>query len=215
MIKINLALKKQSGSAAGAKESKTKGFFSGLSSLRTGGGAAALDSAKDLPLRSIAIAVLFGFAADFLVEDYKKEELGKWTARVDKGLVEQKKLKAELAKTKGYDEEKKDLDNNEMLLRTQISVIQKLLSDRQGPPKFILSLSKSTPVDVWLKGLSVKGSEVLIQGGSKNLSLVSDFMKNLSENVYIEAIQLKGSQQDRDSRSGKEVASFELQGRKR
>jgi len=215
MIKINLALRKQSTAQASQESGGTSQTFVGtLTQFKApsfGGGA----ELSEVPWKTVLFLVLFGFGANLWLEDFKKEQLYTLEQARLKLVEETAKARKELEKTKAYDEEKKAVDAQELLLKTQIAVIEKLVADRQSPPKFVLSLSTSVPADLWLNQVSVKGTEIAIQGQSKSLNLVSDFMKTLGENPFVTGVQLKGSTQDSESKNGLEITSFDLVARKR
>ena len=69
---------------------------------------------KELPIRKLALMALVGFLAVFLLDGYKSEELGKVEADLAKVTTEQNQLRAEVAKTKGYEELKKALDGDDV-----------------------------------------------------------------------------------------------------
>ncbi len=200
MIRINLALRKQSSSVTGNARSSAAVSTEALQ-----------DPQVKLAGAFVVAAIALTYAADF----YKEDELKAIDTRIEKYTAEQTKLKADLDKTKSYEKEKAELDANALLLRTQIDVIEKLLADRQSAPKFILGLSTVVPQDVWLRSLTVKGPEVSIIGSSKNFNSVTDLMHNLTDSPYLNGIQLKTSQQELDPLSRQLVATFDLAAKRR
>ena len=97
MIKINLATRKQAASATGADGSKSpggglQGFLGGFKSN------ARLDGLKELPIRQIAVSALVCFAASYMLDSYKEDEVAKVDAVLAKERAEQTKLKTDLAK---------------------------------------------------------------------------------------------------------------------
>jgi hypothetical protein len=213
MIKINLATRKAAvtATADGGKTSGT-GFKNFLNAgLKID---ARLDGFKELPIRKLAVAALACYAASWMLDSYKEDELNKVAAIIAKARDDQTKLKTELAKTRGYEQIKKDLDNDEKTLRTKIETIQKLLAGRQTPPKMMIALSGAIPQDVWLTGLKIGEQDVSFKGASLGFNQISDFMKNLNESAYFTDVRLQGSQKSKDE-SGAEVAGFELEAKRR
>lgn len=206
MIKINLATRKQSASVGGsdAKSSRVAGMKLD----------ARLDGIKELPWRKALAVVVLYLVASYGLDDFKLEELAKVNAVIDKLTAEQTRLKAELAKTKDFDELKKSLDADEVALRTKIDTIQKLIRDRQTPPKMLLSLSGSTPKDVWLTDFQAKDDEITLKGFSLGYNGISDFMKALNESVYFGDLKLVNTTTGRDE-TGLEAATFDLSAKRK
>ena len=155
MIRINLASRKQSASVPGESRSSLGGNKS----------EARLDDLKSLPLRQIGLMLVVAAGATYLLDDFKQAELKKVAEVAVKIRTEQARLKSELVKTKDYEENFKSLEADEATLRAKTEVIQKLLTDRQLPPKMMMPLATAIPQDVWLKSVDVKDQEVS-SGGS-------------------------------------------------
>ncbi len=201
MIKINLATRKQSASVGSGNAQMSR-----VAGMKLD---ARLDGLKELPWRKAGAVVLLYVVASYGLEDYKTEELGKVEAVIQTHAAEQTRLKAELAKTRDFDELKKSLDADELSLRTKIDTIQQLIRDRQTPPKMLLSLSGSTPKDVWLTDFQAKEDEITLKGFSLGYNGISDFMKALNESVYFGDLKLVNTAQGRDE-TGLEAATFDL-----
>ena len=88
-------------------------------------------------------------------------------------------MKQALAKTAGYEAQKKQFDADEELIKTKLATIQKLMADRAEPPKLLMSFSGSIPKDVWFQEFDMNSSEVKIKGASLGFDPVTDFMKAL------------------------------------
>ncbi|MBC7691106.1 MAG: PilN domain-containing protein [Methylotenera sp.] len=202
MIKINLALLKQP--VIGSSESKSA--LSGLS-VNT-------DFIKTLPWPLVALLVATGIFGQMAVQAYKDQEIGKLEMEVSLLETRQKKLQADLGKTKGYEPLKKALDADELTLKSKMDTIQKLMNDRTIPPKFLISLSTSIPPEVWLTEFQVKDQSITIKGASSGFTQVSDFMKGLGENIYFKDLTLKSTQSVKDPVNG-EIATFDLEAKRR
>ncbi len=207
MIKINLATKKQS--QAASPESKSAGLS--MPKLDAGAFGELLKTPK---IRQLALFVVAGFALSFVLQSYKQEELNKLDVEMQRLTGEQGKLKAEVAKTAGYEQIKKTLEEDELAIRTKIDTIQKLLADRSNLPRMMLNMSQVIPKEVWLTEFRVQSDDVSMKGYSLGYNQISDFMKNLSESAYLSDLKLGSTQASRDE-TGSEVAQFELDAKKR
>jgi Tfp pilus assembly protein PilN len=199
MIKINLASRKQS-SAMGGGGGGLAGFLADKN----------IESLKELPLKKIALTVIVGIGASYLLDDFKANEMAKLAAQEAALNTDKQKATAALAKLKDFDEVKKGLDNDEFTLKTKIETIDKLVEDRRTPPKLLMELSKSIPPEVWLSEFKIEHPDVKIIGASMGFNQISDFMKNLNENVFFTALQLEKTEQGHDG-----FATFELKAKRR
>lgn len=208
MIKINLASKKASAISSGG------GAGAGL--LSKLGGAGALQSLTPEKKAMLVTGILYGivlFAANHFIEGYKTQELEKIQTEIA-GIESKIKLAdSELSKTTGFEKLKKDLENDEKLIRTKIETIRSLINERTTPPKILVSLSQATPKDVWIQSFALDSGKLTISGRSYGIALVSDFMRSLEETIYFKDVVLKSSRQERDQ--GQELASFELEASRR
>lgn len=202
MIKVNLATRKQAGTGGGVK-----------------GGAAAgatktsLSSLKELPIRKVAVPLMVGVFASFLLDNYKDEEMSKLEVILTKATTDGAKYQADALKFKVYEPVKKSLDEDELTIRTKLEVIRKITTDRISPAKFLVSIANAIPTEVWLSEFKVEKSDVIFKGAAMGFGQISDFMKNLNENAFFLGVELKNSQQDREG--SVEIASFELKGKRR
>jgi Tfp pilus assembly protein PilN len=209
MIKINLATKKASVQSAGEDGKKSTPLGAGFSKLDL-----RLDAIKDLPIRKIATAALACMAGSYLLDGYKEDEMKKVDAALSKVTAEQTRLRAEVAKSKGFEAMKKQLEADEFSIRTKIETIEKLVADRQTPPKILLAVANTIPAEVWLQTFKMADGEASFRGYATNYNQISDFMKNLNENAYFTDLRLVGTSQTKDS-GGSEAASFELSAKRR
>ena len=208
MIRINLATRKApvgggGGDSAkgGVSLEKQPGQGAGRKfDIKQFDAEAAVEVIRGLPLRKIFIPVI-ACALVYMGNNWQQQdELGKVDKEIAGVLAQQGKLKTEIAKTKGYEDIKKQLEVDELLLRTKIATIEKLLADRQTPPKLLLSLSASIPSNVWLSSYSIKEGNVQIGGTSLDYNQISDFMKGLNEVPLFKDVALESSQQSKDDK---------------
>lgn len=203
MIKINLASKKASAISSGG---------GGAGILGKLGGAGALQNLTPEKKAMLVTGMLYGgvvLAANHFIEGYKTQELEKIQAEVASIESKIRLADSELSKTTGFEKLKKDLENDEKLIRTKITTIQSLINERTTPPKILITLSQATPKDVWIQNFSLKDGKLQISGRAYGIALVSDFMRSLEETVYFKDVVLKSSRQEKNQ--GQEIATFELE----
>lgn len=204
MIKINLALRKRA-AAVGASE-KAGGGFS----------IPKFDSEvfKEPQLRKLALGLIVLVMASYAIDEVKTDQLHKLDQDIEKVQADNNKAKAELAKTAGYDALKKQIDDDEKLIRTKLETIQKLMADRQVPPKLLLSLSNMIPKDVWLSDFTLSDTDLKIKGSSIGFDPVADFMKSMNDSDYLNNVKLMNSANATDPVAG-EVTNFELEAKRK
>jgi len=200
MIKINLGKRRKSQPASIAAEA-TRGKIFGLDIN--------IEEFKELPiLKIVLVIVLIYFANDFFVSEQQKamnirlKELTDINTKVNVA-------KKEVSKIKEFEAQKKELEKDEENLKNKIQTIQTLLSNRNDLYNTLLSLTTSIPTEVWLTGFELKESVINVRGGSIDINLVSDFIKKLSSTPYFKNVNLKKTDQTKDS-SGLDTATFEL-----
>lgn len=199
MIKVNLATRKQ------AIPTETVGkALPSLGRFRVD-----LGDIQDLPIKSLVIHVIAAAAVYWLADSYKQEQMAIAEGQLQKVTAEHARLEKELIKTKVFEKDQQALEEDLKMIRLKIDIIEKLVADRSTPPKLLLSIAKAIPKDVWLSEFRVSNSEVTFRGTSLGFNQISDFMKNLNEDVFFKEVSLKTSNQIKD-RSGLEVATFEL-----
>jgi hypothetical protein len=226
MIKINLAARKgpavaPGGTATGGTSGTGvtgSGTLAGLSlnnlrDLRFD--AQTLGQLKELPLKRIGAIAATILIANYLSSSFQADELAKVTRELEKLRAAQKTLKAELDKTKGFEAIKVSLEADERTMRTKIDVIQKLLVDRQKPPKVLLGLSNIIPPDVWLSNFSLTATDVKLSGYAMTNLQVPEFQKNLSESADFKDVTLVSQTSTKDPSSQIDIVHFDLEAKRR
>ncbi len=202
MIKINLALRKTA------------------SLVEQGGGASQLTMAT---LRGLKVnevletpafrqALVLGalmLGGSYWVDTTKENEIHQAQEVIDKLREDQAQIRKSLDETKKYEGLKKALEDDELVIRQKLDVIQKLMSDRAVPPKLLLALSSALPKEVWLSEFRVEPQDITFRGDASDFNQVSDFMKNLNESISFKDVVLRNTQQARDEQ-GVETAKFEI-----
>ena len=202
MIKINLALRKTA-AVAEASGGGTRLTSAGLGNLQ-------ISELKDIPaLRQLLLFGVLIFAGVYWIEDFKASEVQKTQEVVDKLKEEQIQIKKSLGESRRFEILKKALEEDEVVIRQKLDVVQKLMADRAVPPRLLLALSATIPKDVWLADLRVEAQDIVFRGDALDFSQVSDFMKNLNESSSFKEVTLRNTQQGKDDQ-GTETAKFEI-----
>jgi Tfp pilus assembly protein PilN len=192
MIRINLSQKKKpSYVSGGISSTKADSVSSGpgiFQSIVDGSSGAIMPllSAMGLP----AVMVIGGnYAYDHFVQKQQvvmQDEL--------KNINQEKeKINKELAKIKGFDSVKTELDRNALIVRTKIDTIESLIQGRDFTAKALIALSQSLPKDVWVTEVSQAEKTYEIKGGTTDIGLISDFMSRLGRSIYYKDITLKST----------------------
>jgi len=211
MIKINLARRKTANIAGGGADAGEGGSsaLKGLFSRSSSGGGSSSEGLKDLPIRSILIALVGVYGAQFYFEAEKSAEIAKVDQKIEKLRATQRELQASLAKSTGFEEIKQSLEADEKLVKTKLDTILKLMQDKQGSIQALKNISMSIPAEVWLQSLSISDTDFQVSGQALDYNQVSDFMNRLGQADFLSDINLDGSSQAKDEK-GLNVASFKL-----
>lgn len=216
MIKINLLQRK---AAVGVSEGTSAGGTGGLSGilakLKGGGGFAAADEGmKTLIIQGGVLGIIL-IAGTWYLGEKRAEYIAEVDAQISEIDSKDALLVSELSKTSGYEQTKRNLEQDEKTIRTKIKTIQELILDRTTPPKILMALSEAIPKDVWLKDFKIQGKRFTISGSSNGMDVVSDFMKGLEETIYFKNVVLKSSKSETSQKAGRQTAQFELEGERR
>lgn len=210
MIRINLAQKKQASYLAASKSGSASAGGEGTNALDALkgmiAGGASLGSTLVKILVPAVLSVMAYFAYDYYTQQ-KIAEMQQESATIDK---EKNRIEEELRKIKGYEVVKVELERNELILRTKIQTIEKLIRGRDFTVKSLVVLSQSLPKEVWLMGLSASETGYEIKGGTIDIALISDLMTRLGQSIYYKDVALKSTLADPVQRQ----ASFELTARR-
>lgn len=221
MIKINLALRKESGLVTQSKPLKN------LTSINLGLGTLSTSDLKEIQFRKLIIPVLVCVVGYFGLESFKEKQIEEVSAAVTKQLSENARLQESIKKFKTYDALKTSLDEDEQVIRTKLETIQKLAQERNYVSDLLISISKTIPRDVWLTQLAMEKAEIQFVGNSLGYTPISDFMKTLNESTSLKEVTLKGTQQSTgiavaspggpktNLGVGSEITNFQLQAKRR
>ena len=202
MIRINLANKKQASYVAGASASSP----SPLKSFSSSGSASAMKEVLGRVVFPLLFCVGAYFGYDYYIqtqEDQMKNEV----AVINK---EKTRIETELARIKGFEVVKTELEQNQEILRNKIDTIEKLIKGRDYAIKSLVAISLSLPKDVWLTELNETDTNFDFKGSTFDLGLISDVMTKLGQTVYFKEVSLNNSATEPDGRQ----INFELSARR-
>jgi Tfp pilus assembly protein PilN len=204
MIRINLAQKKQ---ASGTKAGGTNvGTLTSIGRMR-----GASLSPDLLPLiGKILLPLILSVAAFYGYDYYTQQLTDDMQKEMDVVTKERDRIQDELKRIKGFEAVKADLEQNDLILRTKIDTIEKLITGRDFTVKSLVTLSQALPHEVWLTQLDATESSFEFKGGTVDIGVISDLMTHLGQTIYFKDVTLKSTEVDS---SGKQ-ATFELTARR-
>lgn len=214
MIQINLAARKQVAASAAvtapAGPQDLKSLFSNMKSLK-------LDFStlqEILPWKKLLLAGGLIYAATAVDGALRAKKLGAVNAQLQAQEEVKRQIEAELAKTKGYEAIKRQLDQDDAVIRAKLTAIRILMEGRKDGPRMLFALSAATPKNVWIQSLGVEKTGVTLAGRTTEFSEVSDFLRKLNETAFFRDLVLVSSEKE-GSLAGKELTRFEFSGKKR
>ncbi len=94
------------------------------------------------------------------------------------------KLDRELARLKKVQSDEKKLLQERTRLKKKMEIISEL-DNKRKVSQFVYFFAdrRNIPSEVWLKGLKQDGNKVFIEGEAYNLKIISQFLKNIEENL--------------------------------
>jgi Tfp pilus assembly protein PilN len=220
MIKINLALRKTasvvtsetSASTTGPFGLKLPGFLAGKAPA-PGQGPVPTTSIEFSDVRSLVVGAAACYAVMYFIEGEKEKEIAELDAQVQTLQTEQTQLRAETNKIQTYEQIKKQLEADEQLMRNKLDTIKKLMEGRANSPKILLTMAQTIPPEVWLRELISEENRYTMAGSALSFNHVSDFMRGLNNSVFFQNVELKGTEEAKDT--GTEVKNFELTAERR
>lgn len=214
MIRINLAKKSGRSAGGGGKfDLKSLDLASVLELLKGGEG----DERKfDIngPIPKLLISLVVCYYVDETLIGYRDEELKKVDAQIAEIEAKKTQITTKLAKIKGFEPIKRQLEEDEKSIRLKLDVVNKLLDDRNAPSKMMMQLAQSIPDEVWLNSLAVTANEVKIAGSTPGYNQVSDFIKALNSTSQFTDIVLSGASEQKET-TGLTIQNFDLVAKRR
>jgi cell division protein FtsL len=203
MIKINLVSKRRKQSVTGG--GSTQSFD--MNSLMT-----RLEGLKGLPLTRLLTPLAIGIVAAYGLDYYEQGELHKLDVEIESINSEKPKLQAEIQKKQDYENLKKAMESDELIMRRKLDTIQKLNKGRTEAVQAFIALSKATPPSIWLTSFSVKDADAVptfgIKGVSTAMSQIPAYQRALDANPIFH--DLNATSRSETDKNGSEVYPFEL-----
>jgi Tfp pilus assembly protein PilN len=202
MIRINLAQKKSATVSARSGGTRSGGPSS-LQSLKFNSGI--------LPLiGKILLPLVLSAAAFYAYDYYTQQQIDDMQKETDVVNKEKNRIQTELTRIRGFEAVKEELERNDLILRTKIDTIEKLITGRDFTVKSLVTLSEALPKEVWLTQLDATEKDFEFHGGTADIGVISDLMTRLGQTIYFKDVTLKNTAVDT---SGKQ-ATFELTARR-
>lgn len=213
MIRINLAKKQSKG--GGGIDLKNFNIKDFLQKLRTGDEEGKRFDFNNPIVRVVVAAGVCWYVGSYL-DDAKTEELHKMDLKIQEVEKQKNEVASKLAKIKGWEPIKKQLEDDEKSIRNKLDVVKRLLEDRDAPAKMLMQVAQAIPDEVWLTNLNVTEDAVKLTGQTPGYNQVSDFIKALNGTSQFSDIALNGISEESTSANKEQVIqSFDLNAKRR
>jgi len=200
MIKINLAIKKQSIFS----DAKIRSSANVKDNILDFG-----EELKALPLIKIIFCLIIGFGANYALQIYQSKVIELLDKKLDVIEVEKTKLQKQIVEYKNFESDKARLEADETLLKTKVTSIEILLNGRKDIYQFEKKLAAIVPSQVWINKFSLLKDNISINGEATDFDQVSDFMSNLRQLAFLQNIKLQKTEQAKNP-SGVSGVSFSI-----
>jgi Tfp pilus assembly protein PilN len=214
MIRVNLAVRRQASylGAGGGETSTTRSGVLAISGKAGSFSALRMFSGENASgaLRRIAIPVVLGIVLYFGSDFYMAQETQRMADEKARFEADRSKIQDELKRIKGFESVKSELERNELILKTKIATIEKLIRGREFTLKSMVAMTQALPDDVWISEVTVSDLIYNIRGSTRDIALISDVMNRLGKSIYFKDVTLKNSTSD----PGGKFTNFELTARK-
>lgn len=186
MIKINLLRDSSSSAGTSAGVMSSGGGSGGFSS------SSGIVDGKDLLIKALLVLlpVVAYYGYDMQTVQTKKakvEELRGQIAKTDKELAA---LDVQVKEVEKFMEEKRRLNS-------QLDTIKNLSKERLRNVKSMDALQSIMPQKAWLLEMSIKDTNVSLEGQAIDDIVISDFMRDLEESVFFNNVVLEASEEVR------------------
>lgn len=183
MIKINFAKRRLLQGSANEKI-QSKSIFSSISLT------------ESVPFEALLGVIILTVVLKLGSDHYKKNKLDSFVLMANDKKVSLDLLKKKLSSLRDVDRIRAQLERDEAILRERIVALEILQSKRKSVSAVIQGLTESAPIDLWFRSLKIDRSQVLVVGNSPDVSLVTDFVKNLSTNSLLENVTISSSKRE-------------------
>ena len=205
MIKINLALKKQS---------VTVQRTSGNSILVGRANLFKIEDVKELPIRKLLSPLLVGFIAYGILNHFETIELDQLKLVMDKINVDSDGIQKKISNLSNYEALQKQVEGDEKQVHVKLDVILKLISQKKGLVELLTLASEATPKEVWLTSIKMDSEVATFSGYTTGFLQLTEFIKKLNAGGLFNEVELSSSRQERFS-TGVDVTGFELKSKRK
>ncbi len=161
----------------------------------------------------ISLAFVVGFILVLFLGQYKswiysnaekkKKELNEKVSLVEKEIQKLSKFESEL---ESYEKQKE-------IIKRKLNVLNELFSVRNTPVNLLDTISQSLPQKAWLKSISLKMDDNVIDLKGEALSNedISDYLDKLKSSVYFSELKLKNVKYMVTGSTGFRIKEFEIE----
>lgn len=176
MIKINLAAKISSGrsGAAGA-------------GVDLGG---ALEILKDPIIRKYIIAVGLIYISSVVIEDKKTELINLETTKLEQITKKKAGLTTELEKKKDLDEAKTQLEDEERIIRSKLTALNRLVKERSLTPTILNTVGSAIPPVAWVEKIWLNETGLYLEFKTLNENAATEFLSHLRQNTNFNDLRI-------------------------
>lgn len=164
-----------------------------------------------LNLKMIIIGLTILFLPDFFLSDQWESEIREVEATIESLKADYDKLKESIKGHEFYLEKINAYKNQVEILQGRETHVAKMIATRINPHQLLLHITKSTPQDIWLDGIEVLGSKLVLSGGARSYKSIGLFIASLNQSIFFDnGVVLKNSTTIEDFEDKKRVESFEI-----
>ncbi|MEW6056510.1 MAG: PilN domain-containing protein [Bdellovibrionota bacterium] len=214
MIKINLAKKRKAANATTLTDIKSLNVSTLIAILKGGGdGGSKLDLRGPIP--KIAIALVVCWFVSSTVEEIERDAVKKIDDQIHVIESERAEIQRKLDRIKGFEPLKRQLEEDEVAIRTKLECVTKLMENRNAPSRMMMHIAQVIPEDMWLTEFRVSPDVVRLEGATPGYNQVSDFIKALNGTSQFGEINLSGIQENVSAEKDQKFQTFELEAKRR
>ena len=112
-------------------------------------------------------------------------------AALEKAGATIRQLETDIARYKPEQDKVQAFKAKRIQLEDKIDVIRGLDRARSGPVRIMDELSRNTPERRWRTSLSTEGTQITVEGDSRDTSIVADFLRSLNASPFFTEVDLE------------------------
>ncbi len=206
MIKVNLASRKQAGFSGGAGEGTSANPFTMIKNVSA-------EELKEFPLVGIGLALAVYFGGTWYLNSYKEEKIAEVNVKIRGVESEISAINAELASSKGFEQQKKSLETDEFTIKTKIEIIEKLVSGRKDSLKLMKNLSELLPSKLWLSTFNLNSTDISVTGRAADFTDVNEFAQKMQETSFY--AEVENPQLEKKPEGKSEIVEFTIKAKRK